>query len=591
MTKASSPIQIISAFVGLFLLFSAVALINTATANESGTRSNSISHTPNDIAVSTATYSTAETNLTEYVSPEFTAEFPFNGVGLTWSGAQTANVQFALRVDNGDWQNLEIQGEDAKDAVEYFTTAPLFAHGQRLHYRITGPDVALVRNVRVTYFDSTTAPQRSLLSTISGTLKHSAQTDSPTIISREDWGADPAYLTWEPDYSTPKKIIIHHTAGGSGGDDPAATIRGLYYWHSVVLGWGDIGYNYLIDQQGNIYEGRSGGTGAIGAHTYNDYTDTNYNVGSVGISLLGCFETADGACNTVAEYTETINTALTDLISAIANTAEFDPAGEKKWHGEKLPNVIGHQDVDYTYCPGASVYTELDTIRTAASSKYALLQSTQQAKHAQWQSADVATTYTGSTAPTVTITYTNTGTTTWQPSNTVMQLSIKETGKHQRVELLDVVTTNNTTTVSTAVSILPKRSGTYTLVSKLYRKGEVIPGSTHNYVITVTAAYEAADTTLTLPLAIVAGWAPTLNFEATNSGSQAWPAGTTLIINDVVVKTLKQTIQPAGRLSLSLPYTEAAQFTTGTTTIKAQLHTPAGEQIAGSRVIQSLRVD
>ena len=591
MTKASSPIQIISAFVGLFFLFSTVALINTATANESGTRSNSISHTPNDISVSVATYSTAETNATEYVSPEFTAEFPFNGVGLTWSGAQTADVQFALRVDDGDWQDLAIQGEDAKDTVEYFTTAPLFIHGQQLQYRITGPDVTLVRNVRVTYFDSTTAPQRSLLNTISGTLKRSVQTDSPTIISREDWGADPAYLTWEPDYSTPKKIIIHHTAGGSGGDDPAATIRGLYYWHSVVLGWGDIGYNYLIDQEGNIYEGRSGGTGVIGAHTYNDTTETNYNVGSVGISLLGCFETADGACNTVAEYTETINTALTDLISAVANTTGFDPAGEKKWHGEKLPNVIGHQDVDYTYCPGASVYTELDAIRAAASSKYALLQSAQQTKRAQWQSADVVSTYTSSDVPTITITYANAGTTTWQTSNTVLQLSIKETGKRQRVELSDTVTTNNTTAVSTAVSILPKRSGTYTLVSKLYRKGEVVPGSTHNYTITITAAHEAADTTLTLPLAIVAGWVPTLRFEASNSGSQAWPAGTTLIINDEAIKTLKQTIKPAGRLSLSLPYTEAAHFTTGTTTLKAQLHTPAGEQIAGSRVIQSLRVD
>lgn len=581
----------ITAMVGLFLLFSTVALINTATADESGTRANSINHSPNDAALMSFAESTASTSVqAEYLSPIFTATFPFNGIGLTWSGPTNAAVEFALAIDNGDWQKLKMQGEDAKDAVEYFTSVPLFTSGQTVRYRITGADVAQIRNVRIIYFDSTTAPQHSLLRNLSSSLKRSIATDGPTIISREDWGADDSYLTWKPQYRTPKKIIIHHTAGGNG-DDVAATIRGIYYWHAVVLGWGDIGYNYLIDQQGNIYEGRSGGFGAIGAHAYNDLTETNYNVGSTGIALLGCYETADGACGTVAEYTETINNSLTDLISMVAHEADFDPAGAKKWYGDKMPNVMGHRDVDYTYCPGEVVYDDLATIRSTASSKYALLQSAVPRQRALWQSADVATDYISTDIPTITLTYTNAGAITWQPQTTALQWSVLETGQHQRVELTDAVTLNNRATLSAALSILPKRTGSYTLISKLYREGKVIPGSTHKYPINLVAAYQADQATLTLPTAIQAGWTPELGYSANNFGNHAWPAGTTLLANGSVFQTLKHPIQPGGQLTVNVPFISAAAFKPGNVAVKVWLQTPAGNDVIGSRTTRSLRID
>lgn len=586
--KTSSPIQIITAFIGLFLLFSTVALINTATADESGTRANSISHIPSDTSISA---SAADSATSDYISPEFTAEFPFNGVGLTWTGPQNAAVTFAIAVDAGSWQTLTKQGEDAKDEVEYFTTAPLFISGQRLRYRITGSAVNEIRNVRLTYFDSTTAPQRSLFSTVSQRFKRAVQSDTPTIISRAEWGADDSYLTWKPDYSTPKKIIIHHTAGGNGTADPAATIRGIYYWHAVVLGWGDIGYNYLVDQQGNIYEGRAGGAGVIGAHTYDDSTDTNYNVGSVGISLLGCFETTTGACTNVSEYTETIDAALTDIISAVASSTGFDPAGSKKWHGEKMPNVIGHRTVDSTYCPGEIVYDQLDVIRSAANSKYALLQAANQPVQAQWQSSNVAASYYNTETPSLTFTYINVGSTAWQPNTTALQLSITETRQRQRIDFTDTVPTNATLTLTTNATLLPKHSGTYTLVSKLYRKGQIVPGSTQRYPITVTAAYQATLEKADLPLAIQVGWTPTLFFAAQNTGTANWPAGTVLQVNDKALKTLKQAIIPGEMLNLELPYAAAAEFPPGTYLLKIQLTAADGTAVQGSRSIRSLRVD
>lgn len=57
-----------------------------------------------------------------------------------------------------------------------------------------------------------------------------------------------------------ERIIVHHTAENNpNGKDDLTLIRGIYYYHAVVRGWGDIGYNYLIGQRGKIYEGRAGG--------------------------------------------------------------------------------------------------------------------------------------------------------------------------------------------------------------------------------------------------------------------------------------------------------------------------------------------
>src|SRR3989338_2100195 len=251
MYSTKTKLQLLFAFVTLFVGLTVLALMDTAAADETGTRSESISHTPTDISISSG--STAE-----YISPEFTAQFTFNGIGLVLTGAEIAAVRFAVQIDGGDWYELEMMGDEAKDVAELYTTVPLFVSGQTVRYKITGQTEA-VQNVRLIYFDSTIAPYRSVLSRL-------LSPTSTSVVSREQWGADESYRFWEPDYQTPKKIVIHHTAGGDGSDDPMATIRGVYYWHAVVLGWGDIGYNYLIDPAGTVYEGRSGGDGAIGAH-------------------------------------------------------------------------------------------------------------------------------------------------------------------------------------------------------------------------------------------------------------------------------------------------------------------------------------
>jgi hypothetical protein len=99
-----------------------------------------------------------------------------------------------------------------------------------------------------------------------------------------------------------QKVIVHHTATQNGDPNPTATIRSILYYHAVTQGWGDIGYNFLIDEAGNVFEGRysrqysSGesptgqdlnGNGVTAAHAQ------GYNSGTVGIALLGTLTNQD----------------------------------------------------------------------------------------------------------------------------------------------------------------------------------------------------------------------------------------------------------------------------------------------------------
>ncbi|MFC1731710.1 N-acetylmuramoyl-L-alanine amidase [candidate division KSB1 bacterium] len=170
-------------------------------------------------------------------------------------------------------------------------------------------------------------------------------------------------LVWPLAYSKKiRKFVIHHTDSElkdlngdhrMDGRDYTAMIRAIYHYHAITRGWGDIGYNFIIDPLGNIYEGRYGGAKVIGAHAQ------CYNNGSIGIAIIGDYEK-----NKVPEP------ALNSLISLIAYQAKLqniDPQGESMFRGRKLKNVIGHRDVRSTACPGMRLYSLLQKIRERAS--------------------------------------------------------------------------------------------------------------------------------------------------------------------------------------------------------------------------------
>lgn len=177
--------------------------------------------------------------------------------------------------------------------------------------------------------------------------------DELKITRTVDKDAQGNKLTWPMAYpENITKVVIHHTASGKDLQDPMKAIRDIYYFHTITRGWGDIGYNYIIDQNGNIYEGRAGGDGVVGAHAGRG------NVGSIGIAVLGNYEGS--------EVPEPVIHALVALVRAKTQQYNIDPMASSMFRGENLPNVMGHRDIMSTSCPGEKLFAQLPGIRLAA---------------------------------------------------------------------------------------------------------------------------------------------------------------------------------------------------------------------------------
>lgn len=199
---------------------------------------------------------------------------------------------------------------------------------------------------------------------------------APAIVSRADWGADESLVQNPPSYlNTVDAVFVHHTAGTNDyacADSPAI-IRAILTYHVRTNGWNDVGYNFFVDKCGTVFEGRAGGVErpVLGAHTY------GFNSYSSGISLLGNYEA--GATPTAAAQQ-----AIADLTAwklglhgvdpeaKVTLTAAADTGVWTKGQAATLNTISGHRDGYATLCPGATLYSALPGIRTAAgSSPYA----------------------------------------------------------------------------------------------------------------------------------------------------------------------------------------------------------------------------
>jgi hypothetical protein len=325
----------------------------------------------------------AKVSQNEINSPVLRTDFPFNALYSQWqtdqAWSETANIGLELpftiyvkflNEQWSDWQKMEFDDDyNGKDSgVPHYSSQMLTTElTDSFQYKIVlKPEFSKedLKSLDFIYLDTTKGPKKS--------FKIAAKTDNLKIISRAEWGADEnlrfndqGQAIWEDEYYTPQKFIIHHTAGESANVDPMASVRAIYYWHAVSKGWGDIGYNYLIDAQGNIYEGRSGGDGIVGGHAYMRNRNT------IGIAILGCYQSAthdkaESNCNTPTTLTEATKISLNKLIASKAREFNIDPLGQSEFHGKILPNVIGHSDVGYTVCPGDLIYQELPQTRKLA---------------------------------------------------------------------------------------------------------------------------------------------------------------------------------------------------------------------------------
>ncbi|OGJ64324.1 hypothetical protein A3F36_03740 [Candidatus Peribacteria bacterium RIFCSPHIGHO2_12_FULL_55_11] len=158
---------------------------------------------------------------------------------------------------------------------------------------------------------------------------------------------------WALQYSKDVKLlVVHHTAIQVTGDDRSSEerMRALYNMHSNTQGWGDIGYHYVVGDDGKIFEGKTGGDYVAGGHVYCG------NLGTVGISLMVNFD--------IEKPTQAQMRSLQWLLITLSKRYHIDPDGTTRFHGKEVQTVLGHRNLLSTDCPGYYVTETLNQIRT-----------------------------------------------------------------------------------------------------------------------------------------------------------------------------------------------------------------------------------
>jgi hypothetical protein len=302
-----------------------------------------------------------------YTSDAIAAGQLFDRVGLHWltiAGAQDS-VALQLRTSAdahtwGDWIDLENDFDmEDHDSGERFATPQLTVGDARFaQYRVwlLGGDPGALVRVGLTFMDVTDlnqGPVARLVNDVVGAFRDlgtsyadAAPVGASKVLTRQDWGADESLFFWTPEYQRVQKAIVHHTAGDDGGSNVAATIRAIYYYHAVTRGWGDIGYNYLVDRFGNIWTGRVGGDHVIAGHAY------GWNNGSFGVAAIGTY--------TSTQPTSAMVGAIANIIALKFTQFGIQPYGndtfthkEQRTDGTWIdvtsnpPNVQGHRDANY----------------------------------------------------------------------------------------------------------------------------------------------------------------------------------------------------------------------------------------------------
>ena len=203
-------------------------------------------------------------------------------------------------------------------------------------------------------------------------LAQSIPPGAPPIITRAEWGADETLGSPERSFAPLVKAIVHHTTIDE--NDPAAQIRNIHRVHTRDRGFSDIGYNFLVDRSGRIYEGRraraylpeevhsgedTSGRLVVGAHA------GGRNVGTVGVAVLGNYQTT-------TTVTDASLIAVARIIAWKFGPREIDPYGRTPYRRsngtyETFDEICGHRDVAYdtthTSCPGTYLYRRLPELR------------------------------------------------------------------------------------------------------------------------------------------------------------------------------------------------------------------------------------
>ncbi|MFC7841742.1 N-acetylmuramoyl-L-alanine amidase [Streptomyces sp. NPDC057382] len=193
--------------------------------------------------------------------------------------------------------------------------------------------------------------------------------ERPAMTSRSAWGADESLVKDPPTYtSDTQAIFVHHTAGTNdyACAESASIVRGVFLYHVKSNGWNDIGYHFLVDKCGTVFEGRAGGVDkpVLGAHTY------GFNTATSSVSVLGDYSTATAPAVVRESVAKVAAWKLglygIDPTGTVVLTAGADNGKYKLGQKVTMNRISGHRDGYPTECPGQHLYDDLPEIRTLA---------------------------------------------------------------------------------------------------------------------------------------------------------------------------------------------------------------------------------
>ncbi|MFO7167503.1 MAG: N-acetylmuramoyl-L-alanine amidase [Chloroflexota bacterium] len=318
----------------------------------------------------------------EYLSPPTEAPRPFSHMLIRREAAVPPGAALTLfvraSIDGTDWSRWEeiIPNDDLYDEADgpdvlwsQVVDVGAVARFWQVRGMLTAaPDGSLpvIRRIEVNTLDATRGPANPAPDMPLAPAEKAA--GKPAVVSRTAWGSpDGQGSRRAPAYRRVTHLVVHHTAEANplypGQVNWAARVRAIWSYHAITRGWGDIGYNYLIDPFGTIYEGRAGGDDAVAFHDTANY-------GSMGVAMLGTFQS-------VAPPEATLD-SLVRLLAWKASQRGIDPLGSSVYYGCTIssyckpfnaggvvPNIAGHRQVTpgHTTCPGDATMARMAEIR------------------------------------------------------------------------------------------------------------------------------------------------------------------------------------------------------------------------------------
>lgn len=309
----------------------------------------------------------------------------FNLVGLRWRDAHDARV--ALRVRRGGkwgpWMHASRADSDqggrgeARPTPQVVTDPVWVGEADALEVRADRPLPRLQAAFENTTGTATagdrarTAMREAALAGLAliGAGTADAADPAPDIVPRAQWERGECTPREAPVEGAVRAAFVHHTADGAAyaPEDSPNVVLAMCRYHRNTNRWNDLGYNFVVDRYGQVFEGRAGGVDrpVIGAHAQ------GWNAQSTGIAVIGEYGTAGIPEAAMAALGRLVAWKLALHGIRPDDTVVLESAGGaanryERGRRVRFHTVSGHRDGDHTACPGNALYAQLPDLRRRA---------------------------------------------------------------------------------------------------------------------------------------------------------------------------------------------------------------------------------